>query len=175
MCRFLRKLRLKQRENFIVDSIADILIDFFSNSSGQQLKCAYGEFCANHQKATETFKEYLVDPNFREWHKHKQGTQLLSKKGISESILFVVQRLTKHQLIIEALIKSTKSDPIELEKLERALELVKEVLNDVNRCVAEKQLDTRRMQLFQSINANSSALYRNQIFKKSDIVERKLK
>lgn len=140
------------------------------------MKCAYGEFCANHQNATETFKRYLLDPNFREWHKHKQGTLLLSKKGISESILFVVQRLTKHQLIIEALIKSTKNDDTEVEKLVRALELVKEILNDVNRCVAEEQLDTRRTQLYNCIDAKSSASYRGQIFKKSEILhDRKLK
>lgn len=41
--RFLKKLRLKQRENQVVDSIADILIDFFSSTSAQRLKSAYGE------------------------------------------------------------------------------------------------------------------------------------
>lgn len=42
--RFLKKLRLKQRENHIIDSIADILVDFFSALSAQKLKSAYGEF-----------------------------------------------------------------------------------------------------------------------------------
>lgn len=41
--RFLKKLRLRQRENHVVDSIADILIDFFSSVSAQRLKSAYGE------------------------------------------------------------------------------------------------------------------------------------
>lgn len=41
--RFLKKLRLKQRENYIVDSIADILVEFFSAVSAQKLKSAYGE------------------------------------------------------------------------------------------------------------------------------------
>lgn len=41
---FLKKLRLKQRENHIVDSIADILVEFFSALSSQRLKSAYGEF-----------------------------------------------------------------------------------------------------------------------------------
>lgn len=42
--RFLKLLRLKQREHPIVDSIADILLDFFSSMSAQKLKSAYGEF-----------------------------------------------------------------------------------------------------------------------------------
>lgn len=41
--RFLRKLRLKQRENYVIDSIADILVEFFSASSSLKLKSAYGE------------------------------------------------------------------------------------------------------------------------------------
>lgn len=40
-CRFLKKLRLKQRENYVVDSIADIMVDFFSNQS-ERLISAYG-------------------------------------------------------------------------------------------------------------------------------------
>jgi hypothetical protein len=39
-------LRLKQRENNIIDSIADILVEFFSALSSQRLKSAYGEFCS---------------------------------------------------------------------------------------------------------------------------------
>ena len=44
LLRFLKRLRLKQRENYIVDSIADILVEFFSALSAQKLKSAYGEF-----------------------------------------------------------------------------------------------------------------------------------
>lgn len=44
LLRFLKRLRLKQRENYIVDSIANILVEFFSALSAQKLKSAYGEF-----------------------------------------------------------------------------------------------------------------------------------
>lgn len=40
---FLKKLRLKQHEHYIIDSIADILLDFFSAMSAQKLKSAYGK------------------------------------------------------------------------------------------------------------------------------------
>lgn len=40
--RFLKKLRKKQKENYIVDSIADLLVDFFSNQT-EQLISAYGK------------------------------------------------------------------------------------------------------------------------------------
>lgn len=41
--RLLKKLRLKQKENYVIDSIADILVDFFSGDSAQKLKNAYGK------------------------------------------------------------------------------------------------------------------------------------
>lgn len=40
---FLKKLRQKQHQYYIVDSIADILLEFFSALSAQRLKSAYGE------------------------------------------------------------------------------------------------------------------------------------
>lgn len=41
---FLKKLRIKQKETYIVDSIADILVDFFSGMSAQKLISAYGKY-----------------------------------------------------------------------------------------------------------------------------------
>jgi len=50
---------------------------------------------------------------------------LLKKKGIPECVLFVTQRLTKNPLLIEPLIKTSKENKIECEKLTRALKMVK--------------------------------------------------
>lgn len=41
---FLKNLRLKQNEDHIVDSVADILLDFFSGTSAERLKKAYGKY-----------------------------------------------------------------------------------------------------------------------------------
>lgn len=54
-----------------------------------------------------------------------QMNPLLKKKGIPECILFVTQRLTKYPLLIEPLIKTSKENKIEQEKLSKALALVK--------------------------------------------------
>lgn len=198
--RFLKHLRIKQRENPIVDSIADILLDFFSGLSAQRLKSAYGkhstssnlvpihkikahllftgEFCSNHQTALDTFKCYQTgDHTFAEWHKHKQTNHLLKRKGIPECTLFVVQRLTKYPLLIEALIKSSRDDKIEQEKLQKAILLVKEILVDVNARVAEKEKEDRHFDIFKRIDAKSYSFYKKDKFKKSDTIgsNRKLK
>ncbi|XP_049543344.1 rho guanine nucleotide exchange factor 18 isoform X3 [Anopheles darlingi] len=168
---FLRKLRLKQREHHVVDSIADILLDFFSSMSAQKLKSAYGEFCSNHRSALDTFKCYMTGDNvFAEWYKHCQQNPLLKKKGIPECILFVTQRLTKYPLLIDPLLKSSREDKIEQEKLQKAMSLVKEILVDVDARVADKEKEDRQLEIFKRIDAKSFAIFKKDKFKKSDII-----
>lgn len=72
---------------------------------------------------------------------------MLKKKGIPECILFVTQRLTKYPLLIEPLIKtSTMQD--EGEDLRKALVLVKEILADVDACVADKEREDRKLEIY---------------------------
>lgn len=54
---------------------------------------------------------------------------MLKKKGIPECVLFVTQRLTKYPLLIEPLIKTSKENKIECEKLSKALAMVKVSFN----------------------------------------------
>uniref|UniRef100_A0A336K2W3 CSON008438 protein n=1 Tax=Culicoides sonorensis TaxID=179676 RepID=A0A336K2W3_CULSO len=175
---FLKKLRQKQRERHVVDTIADILLDFFSSMSAQRLKSVYGEFCSNHRSALNVFKCYLTeDTTFAEWYKHCQQNPLLKKKGIPECILFVTQRLTKYPLLIDPLLKSSREDKIEQEKLQKAMSLVKEILVEVDARVADKEKEDRQLEIFKRIDAKSYAVYKKEKFKKSDIIScnRKLK
>lgn len=41
---FLKNLRVKQKSNYNIDSIAEIVLDFFGSSSASQLKNVYGEY-----------------------------------------------------------------------------------------------------------------------------------
>ncbi|XP_070497316.1 rho guanine nucleotide exchange factor 18 isoform X4 [Chironomus tepperi] len=172
---FLKKLRLKQREHHIVDSIADILLDFFSALSAQKLKSAYGEFCSNHRSALDTFKYYMTeDQTFAEWYKHCLHNPLLKKKGIPECILFVTQRLTKYPLLIQPLLKSSGEDKIEQEKLMKAMRLVREILIDVDSRVADKDKEDRQLEIFKRIDAKSHAILKL-IDERSDYKEIKIK
>lgn len=170
-CNFLKKLRQKQKEHFVVDSISDILLEFFSLEKAQHLRLAYGEFCANHRSALEQFKSSMTgrDPTFSEWYKHCLTNPLLKKKGIPECILFVTQRLTKYPLLIEPLLKSAREDKLECEKLQHALALVKELLVDVDACVAEKELRERQIDIYNRIDNKSFAIYKNKPFRKQDV------
>ncbi|XP_017015810.2 rho guanine nucleotide exchange factor 18 [Drosophila takahashii] len=166
---FLRQLRLKQREQPMVDSIADILLDFFSLEQAQCLRLAYGEFCANHRSALDQFKLCLTEPSFAEWYKHCLQNPLLKKKGIPECILFVTQRLTKYPLLIEPLLKSARDNKLETDKLQHALNLVKSLLVDVDACVAEKELRERQLEIYGRVDAKSFAIYKNKPFRKTEL------
>lgn len=120
----------------------------------------------------ETFKDYQTgDQTFAEWHKHKQTNHLLKRKGIPECTLFVVQRLTKYPILIEDQLKSSKENPIEQEKFQKANSLVKEILIEVNARVAEKDNLVRRSEIFKRIDAKSFTFYKKDKFKKSDIMD----
>ncbi|XP_017773485.1 PREDICTED: rho guanine nucleotide exchange factor 18-like isoform X2 [Nicrophorus vespilloides] len=168
----LSRLRLRQREAPIVTTIADILLDEFSNIRATKLKSAYGEFCSRHRDAVESYKCYLQsDARFGQFVRHCQQNPLLKKKGIPECILFVTQRLTKYPLLIEPLIKTSKDNRKEQEALQRALALVKEILVEVDAQVAEKEKEDRKLEIYNKIDAKSYTIHRENKFKKSDILQ----
>lgn len=78
---------------------------------------------------------------------YPQTNPLLKKKGIPECILFVTQRLTKYPLLIEPLIKTGIAQD-EGEDLRKALVLVKEILADVDACVADKEREDRKLEIY---------------------------
>ncbi|XP_032669735.1 rho guanine nucleotide exchange factor 18-like isoform X4 [Odontomachus brunneus] len=168
--RFLQKLRKRQNADHVVNTIADILVEQFSGENAQRMKSAYGEFCSRHRDAVEAYKYYQRhDPRFARFVRHCQANPLLKKKGIPECILFVTQRLTKYPLLVEPLIKTSIVQE-ENENLRKALVLVKEILADVDACVADKEREDRKLEIYNKIDAKSFATYRGAKFKKSDIM-----
>ncbi|KAK6643517.1 hypothetical protein RUM43_005027 [Polyplax serrata] len=176
--KFLYLLRQRQKVSPVIETFSDILLEQFSGSCADKLKSAYGEFCSHHSDAVGIYKYYSDnDRRFGEFVRQCQQNPLLKKKGIPECILFVTQRLTKYPLLIEALIKSTKENKIERERLQKALSLVKEILVEVNAQVAEKEKEDRKLEIYNRIDAKSFTVRRGIKFKKSDILSdnRKLK
>ncbi|XP_057319888.1 rho guanine nucleotide exchange factor 28 isoform X5 [Microplitis mediator] len=168
--RFLLKLRKRQSANPVVPTIADILVDQFSDENSSRMTSAYGEFCSRHRDAVDTYKYYLrLDARFARFVKLCQTNPLLKKKGIPECILFVTQRLTKYPLLVEPLIKTGTVNE-EKENLRQALNLVKQILGDVDACVADKEREDRKLEIYNRIDAKSFAHHRGVKFKKSDLM-----
>ncbi|KAK7579648.1 hypothetical protein V9T40_000277 [Parthenolecanium corni] len=168
--KFLYNLRKKQKESSVIDSISDVLLEQFSGISALQLQGAYGEFCAAQKDAVNIYKSYMQSSSrFSAFVNYCQNNPLLKKKGIPECILTVTQRITKYPLLIEAIIK-TSENKTEVEKLRKATELVKNILVEVNSRVADKEREDRKLEIYNKIDAKSHTTYRNNKFKKSDIL-----
>ncbi|XP_024082157.1 rho guanine nucleotide exchange factor 18 isoform X3 [Cimex lectularius] len=169
---FLRQLRARQKESPpVIEYIGDILLEQFSGLAAERLKSVYGEFCSNHRYAIDIYKESMQqDGRFAEFVKHCQGNPLLKKKGIPECILFVTQRLTKYPLLIEPLIKTSKDNKEEQDRLVKALSLIKEILVEVDAQVAEKEKEVRKLEIYNRVEAKSFTTHRGHKFKKSDIM-----
>lgn len=169
---FLRRLRQRQRERPLVDSVADILIEFFSGRSAQRLVAAYADFCSNHQTAMDTFKHYEHDePALSEWHKHMQTNPVLKRKGIQECTLWVVQRLTKYPILIEDQLKTVAdTDAAETDRLRSAIAMIKDILVNVNAKVDENEMENRQYDMFRRIDPKSFVMYKQKKFERADIV-----
>lgn len=137
-----------------------------------------GEYCSNHNTALNTIKSYQTgDQRFSEWYKYKESNPLLKRKGLNGFTLSVSHRLTKYPILIDAQIKKIGSDDVERGKLEEAKWLIKKILDEVNACVAERNKEDRRLDIFKRIDAKSTIMFKNTKFRKSDIMDmnRKLK
>lgn len=174
---FLHRLRVKQKENYVVDSIADLMIDFFANQANSLIS-AYGEYCSNHNKALDTIKQLQADDRrFAEWYKYKESNPLLKRKGLNGFTLSVSHRLTKYPILIDAQIKKVGADDVERPKLETAKQLVKDILQVVNSYVADRNMEDRHMDIYKRIDAKSTIEYRGAEFRKSEVtrMDRRLK
>lgn len=125
-----------------------------------------------------TIKSYQSgDQRFSEWYKYKESNPLLKRKGLNGFTLSVSHRLTKYPILIDAQIKKVANDEVERDKLDAAKRLIKEILEVVNACVAERNKEDRRLDIFKRIDAKSTIKFKNNEFRKSDIIDenRKLK
>lgn len=131
-----------------------------------------GEYCSNHNTALSTIKNYQADDQrFSEWYKYKESNPLLKRKGLNGFTLSVSHRLTKYPILIDAQIKKVGHDNVEREKLETAKKRIKHILEVVNACVAERNKEDRRLDIYKRIDAKSTVKFKNVEFRKADIMD----
>ncbi|KAF7703119.1 hypothetical protein HF521_022126 [Silurus meridionalis] len=101
---FLSRLRERRHEtlepgserNYIIHSVADILIEQFSGELGERMKESYGEFCSHHTEAVNSYKEQLQNKKFQNHIRKINNLTIVRRLSIPECILLVTQRITKY-------------------------------------------------------------------------------
>ncbi|XP_055943424.1 A-kinase anchor protein 13-like isoform X5 [Argiope bruennichi] len=168
---FLQKLRERQRMEPVVSHIGDVLLHQFTGQSAEDLCQYYSQFCSQHKEALSLYKDILkTDRKFQSFVKRSSTKPFCKSRGIPECILLITQRLTKYPLLIDALIKTTKDNKVEIERLHKALINIKEIVEQVNAAVAEKDRESRLLEIYNRIDAKSTAFFRRKKFKKSDLL-----
>ncbi|GFT08559.1 rho guanine nucleotide exchange factor 28 [Nephila pilipes] len=168
---FLQKLRERQRMESVVSNIGDVLLHQFTGQSADDLCLYYSQFCSQHKEALSLYKDILkTDRKFQSFIKRSSSKPFCKSRGIPECILLITQRLTKYPLLIDALIKTTKDNKLEMERLNKALANIKEIVAQVNAAVAEKDREARLLEIYNRIDAKSTAFFRKKKFKKSDLL-----
>ncbi|KAG8189087.1 hypothetical protein JTE90_028633 [Oedothorax gibbosus] len=169
--KFLQKLRERQRLEAVVSHIGDVLSQQFYGQNADDLCMYYSQFCSQHKEALSLYKDILkTDRKFQAFVKKCGSKPFCKARGIPECILLVTQRLTKYPLLIDALIKTTKDNKLETENLHKAYKNIKDIVEHVNSAVAEKDRETRLLEIYNRIDAKSTAFFRKKKFKKSDLL-----
>ncbi|KAJ8029004.1 Rho guanine nucleotide exchange factor 18 [Holothuria leucospilota] len=172
---FYDSLKARQGESLAVEKIGDVLCKHFEGANGDIIKAAYGSLCSRQKEAVSVYKDLQkTDRKFQSFIKKCSTNALCRRWSIPECILSVSHRLTKYQLLIEAIIKptkATKADKVDTANLERALALIKGICNEVDLQVEEHEKWQRLIDIYNKIEARATAPMKNgKKFKKSDLL-----
>ncbi|XP_018423060.1 PREDICTED: A-kinase anchor protein 13 [Nanorana parkeri] len=166
----------KSEHNFVIRRIGDILVHQFSGEKAEHMKRTYGKFCGHHNEAVNYFKDLLAkEKRFQAFIKKKGSSTLVRRLGIPECILLVTQRITKYPVILQRILQYTKENEIEHQEVEKALNLVKDVITEVNNKVNNYEKKKRLNEIYNKTDSKSiQRMKSGQMFAKEDLKRRKL-
>ncbi|XP_062516562.1 uncharacterized protein LOC134191929 isoform X2 [Corticium candelabrum] len=147
---FCGELIKRQRESigFVVGSIGDILVKQFTGKHGSDVKAAYASFCGRHTEAVEKFKEhYRTNKLFRTFINKCSVNPMCRRLDFAGHVLLITQRLGKYNVLLEAILKSTKDSKEigkeigkeEYRNIQAAWEGLKEISEHVDKAVRDRQ------------------------------------
>ncbi|XP_033851551.3 rho guanine nucleotide exchange factor 12 isoform X2 [Acipenser ruthenus] len=129
----------KKNETSVIDQIGDDLLSWFSGSEEEKIKRAAGTFCSNQPFALELIKtRQKKDNRFLTFIQEAESNPLCRRLQLKDIIPTEMQRLTKYPLLLENIAKYTE-DAVEKEKVKRAGECCRQILNYVNQAVKESE------------------------------------
>uniref|UniRef100_A0AAR2JLG4 Rho guanine nucleotide exchange factor (GEF) 12a n=1 Tax=Pygocentrus nattereri TaxID=42514 RepID=A0AAR2JLG4_PYGNA len=167
----------KRNESSVVDQIGDDLLSWFSGGEEEKMKRAVGTFCSNQPFALELIKSrQKKDQRFITFMQEAESNRLCRRLQLKDIIPAEMQRLTKYPLLLENIAKYT-DDIQEKDKVRRAADCCRKILNHVNQAVKESE-NTQRLEDYQRrLDLSSLKQSENPLiseFKNLDLTKRKL-
>uniref|UniRef100_A0AAY5KZY6 Rho guanine nucleotide exchange factor (GEF) 12a n=1 Tax=Esox lucius TaxID=8010 RepID=A0AAY5KZY6_ESOLU len=129
----------KRNESSVIDQIGDDLLSWFSGGEEEKIKQAVGTFCSNQPFALELIKSrQKKDSRFTSFMQEAESNRLCRRLQLKDIIPVEMQRLTKYPLLLESIVKYT-DDLAEKDKVKKAGDCCRRILNHVNQAVKESE------------------------------------
>ncbi|XP_014971453.2 rho guanine nucleotide exchange factor 12 isoform X2 [Macaca mulatta] len=129
----------KRNETSVIDQIGEDLLTWFSGPGEEKLKHAAATFCSNQPFALEMIKSrQKKDSRFQTFVQDAESNPLCRRLQLKDIIPTQMQRLTKYPLLLDNIGKYTEW-PTEREKVKKAADHCRQILNYVNQAVKEAE------------------------------------
>uniref|UniRef100_A0A3Q3GVR9 DH domain-containing protein n=1 Tax=Labrus bergylta TaxID=56723 RepID=A0A3Q3GVR9_9LABR len=167
----------KRSETSVIGQIADDLLAWFSGEEEEKIKRAVGTFCSNQPSALELIKSRKKkDQRFTLFMREAESNRLCRRLQLKDIIPVEMQRVTKYPLLLDNIAKYTE-DGEEREKVRRAAECCKKILNHVNQAVKEAENKQRLIEYQRRLDISSLKQSDNPMIlelKNLDLTKRKM-
>ncbi|KAM7397600.1 hypothetical protein PAMA_005756 [Pampus argenteus] len=138
----------KRSETSVICQIGDDLLAWFSGEEEEKIRRAVGTFCSNQPSALELIKtRKKKDQRFTLFMQEAESNRLCRRLQLKDIIPVEMQRVTKYPLLLDNIAKYTE-DGEEKEKVKKAGECCKKILNQVNQAVKEAE-NKQRLEEYQ--------------------------
>ncbi|XP_059575648.1 rho guanine nucleotide exchange factor 12 isoform X1 [Alligator mississippiensis] len=129
----------KRNETSVIDQIGEDLLTWFSGPGEENLKHAAATFCSNQPFALEVIKSrQKKDSRFQTFVQDAESNPLCRRLQLKDIIPTEMQRLTKYPLLLDSIAKYSEL-PEEKEKVKKAADHCRQILNYVNQAVKESE------------------------------------
>ncbi|XP_008302862.1 rho guanine nucleotide exchange factor 12-like isoform X2 [Stegastes partitus] len=167
----------KRSETSVIGEIGDDLLAWFSGEEEDKIIRAVGTFCSNQPSALELIKtRKKKDQRFNLFMQEAESNRLCRRLQLKDIIPAEIQRMTKYPLLLDSIAKYTE-DAEESEKVKKAAECCKKILNHVNQAVKEAENKQRLEEYQRRLDLSSLKQSENPLIlelKNLDLTKRKM-
>ncbi|ETE60343.1 Rho guanine nucleotide exchange factor 1 [Ophiophagus hannah] len=124
--------RLREENNLIVSEIGSTLLARFDGSEGNWFQKISSRFCSRQSFALEQLKaKQKKETRFNQFIQEAESKPRCRRLQLKDIIPIEMQRLTKYPLLLHSIAKCTE-EAEERQKVEKAAECCRQILNHVN-------------------------------------------
>uniref|UniRef100_A0A452FMA8 Rho guanine nucleotide exchange factor 1 n=1 Tax=Capra hircus TaxID=9925 RepID=A0A452FMA8_CAPHI len=141
-------MKRRQDSGYLIEEIGDVLLARFDGPEGSWFQKISSRFCSHQSFALEQLKaKQRKEPRFCTFVQDAESRPRCRRLQLKDMIPTEMQRLTKYPLLLQSIGQNTE-ESVEREKVERAAECCREILQHVNLAVRDME-DLLRLKDYQ--------------------------